>query len=99
MKFIRQTKFKWVLGAVAASVAALAFAADNASIKALTDKIVKESFRDEGIVKASVVLNADETARACSEADASGKPLSAKAAKFPTARLARASTTTAKAVA
>ena len=81
MTFFRQSKFKWALGAVAASVAAWALAADNASIKALTDKIVKESFRDEGIVKASVVLNADEAARACSEADATGKPLSAKAAK------------------
>ena len=71
----------WVIGAAALSVVAVAYAADNAAIRALTDKIVKASFRDEGIVKADKVLNTDETARACSEADATGKPLSPKAAK------------------
>ena len=83
MKFNRQ-KFnpKWALGVTALSLAAAAYAADNAaSIKALTDKIVKASFRDEGIVKASAALNTDETARACSEADATGKALTPKAAK------------------
>jgi sulfur-oxidizing protein SoxX len=81
-KISTSTHAKWALGAAALSVVAVAYAADNsASIKALTDKIVKASFRDEGIVKASAALNTDETARACSEADAAGKPLSAKAAK------------------
>jgi sulfur-oxidizing protein SoxX len=49
-----------------------------ADLNALTQQIVKASFRDEGIVKASI-LNTDETNRACSEADASGKPLDEKA--------------------
>ena len=71
----------WAVGAAVLSVVAVAYAADNAAIKALTDKIVKASFRDQGIVKADVVLNTDETARACSEADVAGKPLSPKAAK------------------
>jgi sulfur-oxidizing protein SoxX len=50
-------------------------------VKALTDKIVKASFRDEGIVKVSNVLNTDATMRACSEADVAGKPLSPKVAQ------------------
>jgi sulfur-oxidizing protein SoxX len=49
-----------------------------ADLNALTQQIVKTSFRDEGIVKASI-LNTDETNRACSEADASGQPLDEKA--------------------
>jgi L-cysteine S-thiosulfotransferase len=40
----------------------------------LTADIVKASFRDEGIVKASV-LDTDETNRVCSAADVAGKPL------------------------
>jgi sulfur-oxidizing protein SoxX len=41
---------------------------------------VKTSFRDQGIVKASV-LNTDETNQACSAADVAGKPLDKKRAK------------------
>ena len=41
---------------------------------------VKTSFRDQGIVKASV-LNTDETNLACSAADVAGKPLDKKKAK------------------
>lgn len=41
---------------------------------------VKNSFRDEGIVKASV-LDTDETNRACSAADVAGKPLDKKTAQ------------------
>ena len=51
-----------------------------ADLNALTQQIVKASFRDQGIVKASI-LNTDETNQACSEADASGKPLDEKTAK------------------
>ncbi len=40
---------------------------------------VKSSFRDEGIVKASV-LDTDETNRLCSAADVAGKPLEKKVA-------------------
>ena len=51
-----------------------------ADLNALTQQIVKASFRDQGIVKASI-LNTDETNQACSEADASGKPLDEKTVK------------------
>lgn len=40
----------------------------------ITANVVKASFRDEGIVKISV-LDVDETNRLCSAADVSGKPL------------------------
>jgi sulfur-oxidizing protein SoxX len=43
---------------------------------------VKASFRDQGIVKASTLINTDETNKACSEADALGKPLDEKTAKL-----------------
>jgi sulfur-oxidizing protein SoxX len=51
-----------------------------ADLNALTLQIVKASFRDQGIVKASI-LNTDETNQACSEADALGKPLDEKTVK------------------
>ena len=51
-----------------------------ADLNALTQQIIKASFRDEGIVKASL-LNTDETNQACSEADATGKSLDEKTAK------------------
>jgi sulfur-oxidizing protein SoxX len=67
-----------------ASVALLAVgcasAPSVADLNALTQQIVKASFRDEGIVKA-IILNTDETNQVCSEADASGKPLDEKTAK------------------
>ncbi len=46
----------------------------------LTADIVKASFRDEGIVKVSV-LDTDETNRLCSAADVAGKPLDAATEK------------------
>jgi sulfur-oxidizing protein SoxX len=71
-------------GLAVASVALLAVgcasAPSVADLNALTLQIVKASFRDQGIVKASI-LNTDETNQACSEADASGKPLDEKTAK------------------
>jgi sulfur-oxidizing protein SoxX len=71
-------------GLAVASVALLAVgcasAPSVADLNALTQQIVKASFRDEGIVKASI-LNTDETNQVCSEADASGKPLDEKTAK------------------
>lgn len=65
---------------VALLVVGCASAPSVADLSALTQQIVKASFRDEGIVKASI-LNTDETNQACSEADASGKPLDEKTAK------------------
>ena len=44
------------------------------SLDQLTARIVKASFRDQGIVKASL-LDTDETNRLCSAADATGQPL------------------------
>jgi sulfur-oxidizing protein SoxX len=71
-------------GLAVASVALLAVgcasAPSVADLNALTLQIVKASFRDQGIVKASI-LNTDETNQACSDADASGKPLDEKTAK------------------
>jgi sulfur-oxidizing protein SoxX len=71
-------------GLAAASVALLVVGCASgpsvADLNALTQQIVKASFRDEGIVKASI-LNTDETNQACSEADVLGKPLDEKIAK------------------
>ncbi len=52
----------------------------TASLDQLTADIVKTSFRDEGIVKASV-LDTDETNRLCSAADVAGKPLDEETAR------------------
>ncbi len=65
---------------VALLVVGCASAPSVADLNALTQQIVKASFRDQGIVKASI-LNTDETNQACSEADVSGKPLDEKTAK------------------
>jgi sulfur-oxidizing protein SoxX len=63
------------LAAVGAAVlAGCANLPSPAELEQLTASIVKASFRDEGIVKASV-LDTDETNRACSAADVAGKPL------------------------
>jgi sulfur-oxidizing protein SoxX len=76
------SKFRTGLAAVTVAllVVGCASAPSVADLSALTQQIVKASFRDEGIVKASI-LNTDETNQACSEADASGKPLDEKTAK------------------
>ena len=65
-----------LLLAVAASSA---WAAGPVNLDKLTASIVKSSFRDEGIVKVSV-LDTDEINRACSAADVAGKPLDEKTA-------------------
>ncbi len=75
----KQFKVTLSLLAAAALVAGCASLPGSAELDALTAKIVKASFRDEGPVKASV-LDTDATSRACSEADAAGKPLDAKVA-------------------
>lgn len=66
-----------VAAAVVAGCASVPGAVD---FDKLTEQIVKASFRDEGIVKVSV-LDTDETIKACSAADAAGKPLDEKTAK------------------
>jgi len=75
-------KTSWTLAAFAAAV--LAGCATGPSVTELNElarQIAKASFRDEGIVKADKVLNADETNRLCSEADVAGKPLDEATAK------------------
>ena len=69
-------QYKLTLSALlaAAVVAGCATAAGPIDLDQLTADIVKASFRDEGIVKASL-LNTDETNRACSAADVAGTPL------------------------
>ncbi|MEY3886601.1 MAG: hypothetical protein RL650_693 [Pseudomonadota bacterium] len=76
------SKLRTVLAvaSVALLVVGCASAPTVADLNALTQQIIKASFRDEGIVKASL-LNTDETNQACSEADATGKPLDEKTAK------------------
>ena len=62
-------------------VAGCATVPSVAELNALTDQIVKASFRDQGIAKVDRVLATDETNRLCSEADVAGKPLDEKTAK------------------
>jgi sulfur-oxidizing protein SoxX len=64
----------------AAIIAGCATAPSSADLDKMTSDIVKTSFRDQGIVKASV-LDTDETNKACSAADVTGKPLDEKTAK------------------
>ena len=52
-----------------------------AELNALTDQIVKSSFRDQSHVKVARITETDETNRACSEADVAGKPLDEKTAR------------------
>ena len=66
--------------AIAALVAGCASVPGSAELDQITAGIVKASFRDQGIVKASV-LDTDETNRVCSAADVAGKPLDEETAK------------------
>jgi len=77
----QQTKI--VLAGLASALVAAGCATGPsvAELNTLTDQIVKASFRDQGIAKVDRVLAADETNRACSEADVAGKPLDEKTAK------------------
>ena len=76
----KQYKITLSMLAAAAVVAGCATAPGSVDLDQLTADIVKASFRDEGIVKASV-LNTDETNKLCSAADVAGKPLDEKTAK------------------
>ncbi|KPU96096.1 sulfur oxidation c-type cytochrome SoxX [Variovorax paradoxus] len=73
-----------ILGAVAAACALALFgcaSADSAAdIDRYTAEALKSSFRDQGIAKVDRLVQ-DPANRACSEADASGKPLDEKTAK------------------
>jgi sulfur-oxidizing protein SoxX len=65
---------------IALLVAGCASVPGSAELDQITAGIVKASFRDQGIVKASV-LDTDETNRLCSAADVAGKPLDEETAK------------------
>jgi sulfur-oxidizing protein SoxX len=68
---------KLTLGGLGVSLmlAGCAILPSVAELNELTRSIAKASFRDEGIVSATKVLDTDETNRLCSEADVAGKPL------------------------
>jgi sulfur-oxidizing protein SoxX len=76
-------KTQLVLASLTAALVAAGCASGPslAELNALTDKIVKTSFRDEGAVKVERITATDETNRACSDADVAGKPLDEKTAK------------------
>jgi sulfur-oxidizing protein SoxX len=69
-----QSKFLALVGTTLIGLLGCSSAPSVADLDALTSKIVKASFRDEGIVKASV-LDTDDANRLCSAADVAGKPL------------------------
>lgn len=77
----KQYKITLSVLAVAAVAAGCATAPGAVDLDQLTASIVKASFRDQGIVKASV-LDTDETNKLCSAADVAGKPLDEKTAKM-----------------
>ena len=70
----KQHKIALSLLAAAALLAGCAAVPGAADLDKLTLGIVKASFRDQGIVKATV-LDTDETNQACSAADVAGVPL------------------------
>jgi len=70
----KNSKTILAIGLAALAVVGCANLPSSASLDKLTADIVKTSFRDEGIVKASV-LDTDETNRLCSAADVAGMPL------------------------
>jgi len=80
-KMNSKLRISLALAAVALLAVGCASVPSASDLKALTQQIVKASFRDEGIVKASILANIDETNQACSEADANGKPLDEKTAQ------------------
>lgn len=67
-------KIRFITAAAAVLVAGCASIPGSAELDRITDDVVKASFRDQGIVKVSV-LDTDETNRACSAADVAGQPL------------------------
>jgi len=84
MKVITMKKnLQFVLTGIAAALLVVGCASGPsvAELNELTSKIVKASFRDEGVAKVDRVLNTDETNRVCSEADVAGKPLDEKTTK------------------
>ena len=75
-----QSKKLLIAAAALAFIAGCANLPSTADLDKLTASIVKASFSDQGIVKASV-LDTDETNKVCSAADVAGKPLDEATAK------------------
>ena len=76
-------KTQLVLASLAAALVVVGCASGPsvAELNALTEQIVKASFRDQNHVKVERITVIDDTNRACSEADVVGKPLDEKTAK------------------
>lgn len=70
-----------LIAAAGAALAGCASLPSSVELDALTDKIVKASFRAQGQAGVDRVLSTDETNRLCSQADVAGKPLDEKVAK------------------
>ncbi|MEY4234905.1 MAG: hypothetical protein RLZZ454_163 [Pseudomonadota bacterium] len=75
-----QSKKLLIAATALAFIAGCANLPSTADLDKLTASIVKTSFRDQGIVKASV-LDTDETNKVCSAADVAGKSLDDATAK------------------
>ena len=75
-----QSKKLLIAAAALAFIAGCANLPSTADLDKLTASIVKASFSDQGIVKASV-LDTDETNKVCSAADVAGKALDDATAK------------------
>ena len=84
---MRETNFmkkktQWLIALTTVLVAAGCASVPSVSeLNALTDSIVKASFRSQGVANVERVTQTDETNRLCSEADVAGKPLEEKTAK------------------
>ena len=76
----KSAKVLSVAAVIAAVLAGCSSMPSGVDLDKMTERMVKSDFRDEGIVKASV-LDTDETNRACSAADVAGVPLSDARAK------------------
>lgn len=75
-------KNQWLIALTTVLVVAGCASVPSVSeLNALTDSIVKASFRSQGVANVERVTQTDETNRLCSEADVAGKPLEEKTAK------------------
>ncbi len=75
-------KTQWLIALTTVLVVAGCASVPSVSeLNALTDSIVKASFRSQGVANVERVTQTDETNRLCSEADVAGKPLEEKTTK------------------
>jgi len=76
---VMKKKTQWLIALTTVLVAAGCASVPSVSeLNALTDSIVKASFRSQGVANVERVTQTDETNRLCSEADVAGKPLEEK---------------------